>query len=119
MSTEKLLSRGLLEYLHTFDIVMLSETRRLVIEKDLWEHFKLFFHPASSSGRAGEGLLLGIRYRKEYHILPYCTKGGSLWAKLQLRGGGPPLIIGTTYIPPSGSPLLSSLSLTNRMNEFE
>jgi exonuclease III len=98
---------------------MLSETRRQIIEKDLWSPFKLFFHPASHSGRAGEGLLLGIRYSKEYHILPYCTKQGSLWAKIQFKGGGLPLIIGTTYIPPSGSPLLSSLSLATRMKEIQ
>eukprot|EP00884_Botryococcus_braunii_P003374 jgi/Botrbrau1/13037/Bobra.0389s0027.1 len=98
---------------------MLSETRRQIIERDLWAPFKLFFHPASHSGRAGEGLLLGIRYSNEYHILPYCTKQGSLWAKIQFKGGGLPLIIGTTYIPPSGSPLLSSLSLSNRMKEIQ
>lgn len=119
MSTEKLLSRELLEYLHTYDIVMISETRRSVIEKDLWKPFKLFFHPASSSGKAGEGLLLGIRYSKEYHILPYCTKVGSLWAKLQFRDGGPPLIIGTTYIPPAGSPQLATFRLTERMSEIQ
>ncbi len=119
MSTEKLLSRGLIEYHHTFDIIMLNETRRAVIEKDLWTPYKVFFQPASSPGRAGEGMLLGIRYSKEYHILPYCTKKGSLWAKLQFRHGGPPLLVGTAYIPPAGSPLLSSDSLADRMNAIQ
>ena len=113
------MSRGLLEYLQSFDIIMLSETRRHVLDKDLWTQFKVFFHPASNLGRAGEGILLAIRYRPEYHIVPYSTKRGSLWAKVQFRGGGPPLIIGTTYIPPSGSPLLSSLSLNKRMNDIQ
>jgi hypothetical protein len=119
MSTEKLLSRGLIEYLHTFDIVMLSETRLQVIDKDHWTQYKVFFHPASRSDRAGEGMMLCIRYRKEYHILPYCTKQGSLWAKLQFREGGPPLIIGTTYIPPTGSPLLRAWSLSDRISELQ
>ena len=119
LSIAKLMSRGLLEYLQSFDIIMLSETRRHVLDKDLWTQFKVFFHPASNLGRAGEGILLAIRYRPEYHIVPYSTKRGSLWAKVQFRGGGPPLIIGTTYIPPSGSPLLSSLSLNKRMNDIQ
>ena len=98
---------------------MLSETRRQVLEKDFWTSFKVFFHPASGRGRAGEGMLLGIRYSKDYHILPYSTKQGSLWAKIQFRGGEPPLVIGTTYIPPTGSPLLLSFNLANRMKDIQ
>jgi hypothetical protein len=58
MSTEKLLSRVLIKYLHTSDIVMLGETTLQVLDNDLWTPFKVFFHPASRSGRAGEGMLL-------------------------------------------------------------
>ena len=119
MATHKLLSRGLLEYLRGFDVIMISETRRHLIDIDMWVGFKVFFHPASAYSKAGEGLFLAIKRSPHYHILPYSTQGTSLWAKLQFHQGGPPLIVGTCYIPPSGSPLLSEVPLRKRLSQIK
>ena len=119
MPAHKLLSRGLLEYLREFDIIMLSETRRQFIDLDMWVGFKVSFHPASEQSKAGEGLFLAVKRSPYYHILPYSTKDTSLWAKLQFQCGGPPLIVGTTYIPPSGSPLLSRVPLHTRLSHLK
>lgn len=102
-----------------FDVIMLSETRAHLLDIDMWAGFKVFFHPASEQSKAGEGLFLAVKRSSHYHILPYSTKGSSLWAKLQFQQGGRPLIVGTTYIPPTGSPLLSEVSLRTRLSHIK
>ena len=48
-------------YLGGFDIVMLSETRALSVPEGFLPDHSVVLVPASREGRAGEGLLLGVR----------------------------------------------------------
>jgi len=124
MPAHKLLSRGLLEYLREFDIIMLSETRRNLLDLDMWVGFKVFFHPASEQNKAGEGLFLAVKRSPHYHILPYSTKGTSLWAKLQFQRGGTSFDRGDELYPPVRVPspltgFLQGPSITSRRHFSE
>ena len=52
---------GILDYLNTFDVVMLVETRVESIDKDFLLDYSIAHIPASKSGKAGQGILLGYQ----------------------------------------------------------
>jgi len=110
---------GILDYLNTFDIVMLVETRLESIDREFLVDFSIAHIPASKSGKAGQGILLGVKKARHYHVLDWTSDDTSLWVKVIFGQGARPLFVGCTYIPPSGSPLLTGISAEQRFENLQ
>ena len=107
------------QYLNGFDIVMLLETRVGTIDKDFLVGYSTVFTPASTNGKAGQGFLLAVKKSRHYHVQDWTSDESSLWVKLTFFQGGRPLFVGCTYVPPSGSPLLKTISAAQRFENLQ
>ncbi len=58
----------IIEYLNTFAIVMLVETRLESVDKDFLVGYSIAHIPATKSGKAGQGILLGVKKSRHYHV---------------------------------------------------
>ena len=119
ISDSKNALHDIIEYLNTFDIVMLVETRLTSIDKDFLLGYSVAHIPASDSGKAGQGILLGVRKSSHYHVQDWTSDDTSLWVKINLGQRVRPLFVGCTYIPPSGSPLLTGIFAVQRFENLQ
>ena len=57
-----------MEYLHAFDVILLSETRAAHIPDALFPQKSIALCPASRHERAGVGILVIVRKQHAYHV---------------------------------------------------
>jgi len=89
------------------------------IDKDFLVGYSTVFTPASTNGKAGQGFLLAVKKSRHYHVQDWTSDESSLWVKLTFFQGGRPLFVGCTYVPPSGSPLLNTISAAQRFENLQ
>jgi hypothetical protein len=99
--------------LRAYDVLLLSKTRRDVWDGSLLPGYSVAFVPASRPGQPGEGLALAVRRSRSYIVYDWGSNCTTLWVKLQFQCGTC-LLIGSSYVPPQGSPQLQEPDLTTR-----
>lgn len=92
-----------MQYLRSFDIILLTETRADSVADHMFPDHSIAFSPASQAGQAGEGMMIAARKSHAYHLQDWTSDDTSLWVKIIFPSGAAPLIIGTCYMPPQGS----------------
>lgn len=107
-----------MQYLQTFDVILLSETRCATWNDNLLPHHSVALVPAGREGQAGEGLLLAVRRSFTYHVHDWGSNDSTIWVRVTFQGSPKPLIIGCSYIPPSGSPQLRLSDLPARLTSL-
>ena len=65
---------------------MLSETRALSVPEGFLPDHSVVLVPASREGRAGEGLLLGVRKSCQVRVQDWAADATSLWVGLLCMG---------------------------------
>ena len=108
-----------LQYLDTFDIVLLSETRCLGLPAGFLPRHSVALVPATADGRAGEGLLVAVRRQLHVRVQDWASDDTSLWVKLSFAGRPVPLFVAACYLPTAGSPLLRHTSILDRLAALE
>ena len=100
MHAEKMFLHDTLDYLSSFDINLLCETRCLVLPDNFLPFFDTFHVPTSSSGKAGEGLLISVRRSLGIATNVLAEDGSSIWLSLTSANFQRPLVVASCYIPP-------------------
>ena len=124
LSAAKLALHDLDVYMSQFDIILLCETRCVVLPRGLLSGQSVAEVPATSEGHAGEGLLnwggvtVAVRKDCNLRVRDWGSDDTSLWVQIDLPGGASPLIIGVCYIPPVGSAQLRHRSLPDRFQSL-
>jgi exonuclease III len=120
LSDSKILLHSLDRFFQQFDIILLQETRCIHVDPNLLPGFKICTTPLElSSNKRGYGLIIAVKETKLV-AAQFCSHtSSSLWVRLRFRGDIHPCIhIGNIYIPPIGSPLLSTNDLDWRFGEL-
>ena len=119
MHAEKTFLHDTLDYLSHFDIVLLCETRCFVLPEDFLPLFDTFHVPASSSGKAGEGLLISVRRSLKVAVNILAEDSSSIWLSLTSANFQRPLVVASCYIPPQGSHQLHDYTLDQRLEVLQ
>ena len=99
--------------------MLLTEVRSKCWEDTLLPHHTVAFAPASSEGRAGEGIVVAVKKSCQYHVLDWNSDPNvGLWMKLQFRGDAMALLLASIYIPPGGSAQLQTLDASQRFDSL-
>ena len=91
------------QYINKFDIVMLTETQSPALFGRQLRGYSVFTIPATSLGRAGEGVLLAVRQQLPFSISRWQTDqaNSTIWLTLKpSQSQQRPLVLGVCYIPP-------------------
>jgi exonuclease III len=99
--------------LQAYDVILFSETRRDIWDDSLLPGYSVAFVPASRPGQPGEGLALAVRHSPSYIVYDWGSNCTALWVKLQFQCGTC-LLVGSSYVPPQGSPQLQEPDLSAR-----
>lgn len=103
-----------------YDIILLCETRTTFVDASLFPGYSVAFQPSESPGTAGQGLLIAVKRSCYYGVQDWSSDHTSLWVRLLFSGSCfPPLYVGCVYVPPAGSPQLSTCSLEERFAALE
>ena len=106
-------------YLNQFDVVLMSEVRLACWDDALLPNHSVAFIPASSDGRAGEGIVVAVQKSCHYQVLDASSETHTgLWVKLQFRGSATPLLLASVYIPPAGSAQLRAIDPSQRFDNL-
>ena len=98
-------------------MILLTETRSVAWLSPALPGYSVAYIPASCDGLAGEGILVAVKRHHGYLVQDWGSDSTCLWVKL-VFGDAPPLIVGSCYMPPAGSPLLIDTSLENRFHKL-
>lgn len=118
MQTSKLALWDTVQYFHSFDVILLSETRAVHFPDDLLPQYSIAYCPASQEGRGGEGLLVAVKKHPAFHVLDYGSDDSSLWVRLCFNSGRRPILFGAVYVPPAGSTNLQTVDLEGRFTQL-
>ena len=91
------------QYITKFDIVMLTETQSPALFGRQLSGYTVFTIPATSLGRAGEGVLLAVRQQLPFSVSHWQTdeENSTIWLTLKpAQSRQQPLTVGVCYIPP-------------------
>jgi exonuclease III len=108
------------EYFTSFDIIVLQETMLDHVDPIVFPGFSIYVtNPCiiPNISKRGHGLLVAVKNTREYGVQFWTQTASSLWVKLTFLGQLP-LYIGSVYLPPSGSPLLNTIDLNQRLHEL-
>ncbi len=106
-------------YLESFDVVLLCETRCLCLPPGFLPDHSVAHVPASTQGRAGEGMLVAVRRQLAVRVNDWASDETSLWLRLSFPGRATPLFVGCCYLPPSTSRRLRTSPLVDRLAALE
>ena len=105
-----------LPYWESADILLLTETRTVMDLDTLLPDFHVFAKPASTEGKAGEGILVAVRRSAAYSVQLWATDDSSIWVQIRdVARAHAPLFVAAVYLPPQGSRGLQRLSLEERL----
>ena len=111
------------KYFQEFDIIALQETMIDHVDPCMFPGCVVFTTDPSHTptvSRKGQGILLAVRERPDYGVQLWVKSVSSLWVKIQFAGNNHlPLYVGSVYLPPSGSPLLHSVDINQRLHELQ
>lgn len=96
---------------------MLTETRSTSWVDRALPGYSVAHIPASLDGKAGEGILVAVKRCHSYVVQDWGSNATCLWVKLAFAGS-PPLIVGSCYMPPAGSPQLRETPVGERFHEL-
>ena len=91
------------QYITKFDIVMLTKTQSPALFGRQLSGYTVFTIPATSLGRAGEGVLLAVRQQLPFSVSHWQTDqaNSTIWLTLKpAQSRHQPLTVGVCYIPP-------------------
>ena len=109
------------QYITKFDIVMLTETQSPALFGRQLSGYTVFTIPATSLGRAGEGVLLAVRQKLPFSVSHWQTDeaNSTIWLTLKpAQSRQQPLTVGVCYIPPE-SHRFAQLSRRSAQVRFE
>lgn len=112
---------GTHQYLDTFDFVFLSETALTAPPPWLLPRHTVHTLPATVEGRAGQGLLLGVRTSLGLSVSLWPTNpaSGTLWLRLRHPASPELFFFGVSYMPPSTSRQMQQLSADDRFDALQ
>ena len=119
MTHEKLLLGDTLTYFDDFDVIFLTETRCIVLPQKFLPTYETFHVPASSPGKAGEGLLISVRRSMNANANVISLEKTSIWLTLTSHKWLKALTIAFVNIPPQGSRQRVDLTLGQRFGDLQ
>ena len=94
------------QFVTQFDIVMLTETQSPAVFSRQLSGYSVHTIPASSVGKAGEGVLLAVRQSLPYSVSHAYTDqaNNTIWLTLKPQHAQQPMLtVGVCYVPPASN----------------